>query len=91
MVGWLVGWLVGRLLGRFLLRLADQGRGWTHRVRVPRVDLGHERGVGRERAADKDEERFLGRDADALADHVRELPDREVVRDLGARREGAGG
>jgi hypothetical protein len=45
------------------------------------VDGGHERGGRREDLIDKDEDGLLGRELDALADHVDELSDGEVGRD----------
>jgi hypothetical protein len=45
------------------------------------VDGGHERGGRREDLIDEDEDGLLGRELDALADHVHELSDGEVGRD----------
>lgn len=45
------------------------------------VDGGHQRGGRREDLIDEDEDGLLGRELDALADHVDELPNGEVGRD----------
>ena len=42
------------------------------------VDTAHERGRGRQDLVDEDEDRLLGGQLDALADHVHELADRQV-------------
>lgn len=47
-------------------------------VLVLLVDGGHERGGRRQDLVDEDEDGLLGRELDALADHVDELADGEV-------------
>jgi hypothetical protein len=50
-------------------------------VLVLLVDGGHERGGRREDLINEDEDGLLGRELDALANHVDELSDGEVGRD----------
>lgn len=45
------------------------------------VDAAHERGGGWQNLVNEDEDRLLGRELDALADHIDELADGEICGD----------